>query len=150
MPRNFASTRWSLVRRSNAPEAITSSAAAEVFCRIYWYPLYQCLRNKGYNHIDSQDHVQSFLARLVERGSLRHADPAKGRLRFYLTTMVLRHASGREQAGRAVKRGGNVIHVTIDWNAAEVQYSKDSPALTEPEVAFRRGLAVRLVEEAGA
>lgn len=147
LPKGFASTRWSLVRRSTLPDAVDSRAAAEVFCRVYWFPLYSFLRGKGYTHIDTQDHVQSFLAKLIHRGTLVKADPAKGRLRHYLMTLVLRHAAARHHASKARKRGGEVVHLSIDWTDAEAGYLAAQQMESEPDAMFRQQLAVRLVEE---
>lgn len=145
-PRRFETTRWSVVRRTTSADAVEAERACDLFCRVYWYPLYGFLRDKGYRHADAQDHVQSFLARLMHRGMLRRVDAARGRLRYYLTTLLSRHVAKRHRADRAVKRGGGVVHVVIDWSAAEEHYLMDYAALTEPEAAFRRGLAVTLVE----
>ncbi len=146
-PRRFETTRWAVVRRTTSADAAEAEEACDLFCRVYWYPLYGFLRDKGYSHADAQDHVQSFLVLLMHRGTLRRADAARGRLRYYLTTLLSRHAAKRQRADRAVKRGGGVIHVVIDWSEAEERYRMDYAVLTEPEAAFRRGLAVRLVEE---
>ena len=147
LAKGFASTRWSLVRRSVQSNSAESKDASEVFCSVYWYPLYGCLRAKGYGHADAQDHVQSFLAKLMHDGALKKADPGRGRLRNYLITMVLRHAASRLSSANAIKRGGGATHLALDWSDAETDFLANFTLESEPEVIFRRGLAVRLVEE---
>src|SRR4051794_25771307 len=91
LARNFAPTRWSLVRRVAGKDRDKDKGAGtrceDTFCRIYWYPLYTCLRSRGYSHDDAQDHVQSFLSRLISRKMLSKADAGRGRLRGFLTRM---------------------------------------------------------------
>ena len=136
-----------MIRRAATPDGVQSKEAADTFCRVYWYPLYGFLRSKGYGGADAQDHVQSFLSQLVERGTIGKADPAKGQLRNYLMTLILRHASSRHRSATTAKRGGGVPHLPMDWGAAEAGFQAECTVESEPEILFRRGLAVRLVEE---
>lgn len=147
LQKNLAPTSWSLVRRSTRVESPDAGKAAELICRIYWYPLYTCLRNKGYSKDDAQDYVQSFLAKLIQGGILKKADPARGRLRTYLMTLVQRHAATSRRASSTLKRGGGVAHIPVDWNEAEISAEQAGLLTSEPENAFRQSLAMRLVEE---
>jgi DNA-directed RNA polymerase specialized sigma24 family protein len=139
-------TRWSLVNRVRRP-AQSDRVAADEFCRCYWYPLYAFLRRAGYSHVDAQDHVQSFLVHLLEENLLAAADPEKGRLRNFLTTLLTRHVAARRQRDGAQKRGGNTLHVPLEWEAAEASWHRQGRTAGSPDEAFRRALATRLVAD---
>jgi RNA polymerase sigma-70 factor (ECF subfamily) len=123
-------------------------ASAEEFCRFYWYPLYSYLRHAGYAHADSEDHVQSFLPHLLRKNLLTSADPERGRLRNFLTTLLKRHIAARRTKDNAQKRGGRSPHIPFDWGAAEASWLRQGRAAASPEEAFRRALATQLVADA--
>jgi RNA polymerase sigma-70 factor (ECF subfamily) len=145
LQRLLRSTQWSLVRRASRPAP--DHAAADEFCRCYWFPLYSFLRSSGYPHADAQDHVQSFLVHLLEENLLAAADPEKGRLRNFLTTLLTRHVAARRQRDGAQKRGGNTLHVPIEWETAEASWRRQGRTAGSPDEAFRRALATRLVAD---
>lgn len=145
LQRQVTPTRWSLVRRVQTPGLNDTTRASDEFCRCYWYPLYSFLRHCGYPHADSQDHVQTFLIRLLREDLLAIADVRRGRLWNLLITLLRRHVSARTARDRAQKRGGKVTHLPLDWAAAQVAYSEDHSRASSPEDAFRRALAEQLV-----
>ena len=78
-PREFMTTRWSLVWAAK-PDAASQGMAREALqelCKTYWYPLYAFVRNRGYSSSDAQDLTQSFFARLIETHGFASADPAR-------------------------------------------------------------------------
>lgn len=109
----FHSTRWTLVLRSrgDAPEART---ALGELCEVYWAPVFRFLRSEGRTDDDSRELAQDFFARVLSRGGLDGADPAKGRFRSYLLG-ALKHflAERRRNEGRE-KRGGGVVVESLD------------------------------------
>ena len=148
LPRRKPTTRWTLVQRLHAPAGNTVAAADE-FCRCYWYALYSFLRQSGWGAEIARDHVQSFLTSLVERGLLQSADPARGRLWNFLLTLLKRHISGEERQIRAEKRGGKVTHISFeDWQTAEDSWQSGIQPGAAPEDVYRRALAERLVAQA--
>ena len=92
-PRILGPTRWTLVAKMRAMTDRSRQRHADEFCRAYWYPLYSFLRSSGYSTEDAQDHVQSFLVSLIHDDLLANADPARGRLRNFLITLLTRHVS---------------------------------------------------------
>ncbi|MFN0127794.1 MAG: hypothetical protein ACKV19_14030 [Verrucomicrobiales bacterium] len=145
--RTLKKSHWSLVQRMrgrNHPERLRH---ADEFCRAYWYPLYFFLRSSGHGEADSQDHVQSFLARLVEDDLLASADPARGRLRNFIMTLLARHVASRLNYKAAAKRGGGVPHIPLDWADAENAWWREGRQAPSPEESFRLALAIRLVRD---
>ncbi len=143
--RTMRSTKWSLVRRLRRPLPEDGGRPAEDFCQCYWYPLYSFLRHTGYSPEDAQDHVQSFLVRVLNENLLAAANPERGRLRNYLITLLTRHVAVRRQHAGAKKRGGGAVHLPLEWDAAEAACLREGRASGSPEDAFRRALASQFV-----
>lgn len=109
----FVATRWSQVARA-AGDGAEARAALAWLCEAYWEPLLRFAERRGLPHHDAQDAVQSFFARLIERGVAGEADPAKGRFRtFLLAVFSCQLAHARERA-QARKRGGGRADVPLD------------------------------------
>ncbi len=76
----FHTTRWTMVMRArgDAPEA---RAALGELCEAYWTPVFRFLRREGRDDDQSRELTQEFVERLLSRGGVEKADPAKGRFR---------------------------------------------------------------------
>lgn len=96
-------TRWSIVLAAGAGGAVGREALAWL-CRQYWDVLARHARRKGWD--EAEDAIQDFFARLIERGAIAQADPARGRFRSWLLTSLDHFLANRAQAGGAMKRGG--------------------------------------------
>ncbi len=146
----FATTRWSLVLAAGDLSDPARGAALEQFCKVYWYPLYGFTRRQGFDPHQSQDLVQSFFLRLLERNDLAGLTPDRARFRSFLLTALSRFLiSERERAG-ALKRGGGLVFVPMDDAAVEERYlaeTRSGQPLT-PARAFERQWAVALLESA--
>jgi hypothetical protein len=68
-PRDFRTTRWSVVLAARNEGSSARPALAEL-CAIYWYPLYAFVRRQGHSSHDAQDLTQEFFARLLSRSWL--------------------------------------------------------------------------------
>lgn len=145
--KQLRTTRWSLVARLRHSAPGSPEKAAEDFCQCYWYPLYSFLRRSSYPESDAQDHVQSFLTRVLETDLLASADPAKGRLRNFLITLLNRHIADRRRHDHAQKRGGGIPNLPLEWATAESAYQRDGLIAPTPEEAYRQALAGQLVAE---
>src|SRR5262249_41971561 len=87
-PRQFASTRWSLIAAAGQPESPESAAALASLCQLYWYPLYAYARRRLPTAEDAQDLTQDFFARLLEKEYLRQADRQRRSFRAVPLTAV--------------------------------------------------------------
>jgi len=73
---------------------------------------------------------------LLERDLFSKFDPAKSRLRTYLRICVDSFACNAEKAAHRQKRGGNALHVALDFEAAEGELNAgtmDPAAIPSPE-----------------
>lgn len=73
---------------------------------------------------------------LLERDLLSKFDPTKSRLRTYLRICVDSFALNVEKAAHRQKRGGNALHVALDFEAAEGELNAgtlDPASIPSPE-----------------
>jgi len=83
--------------------------------------------------------VQAFLTTCVEKGWLAKADPAKGRFRAYLQTLLRRYVYGHVERERALKRSpgpGRRVVPLLEGDALEAELPAEEPEDVE---AFDRG-----------
>jgi RNA polymerase sigma factor (sigma-70 family) len=146
----FSTTRWTLVMRArgDAPEA---SAALGELCEAYWTPVLRFLRREGRNEDQSRELTQEFFSRLLSRGGVDKADPARGRFRSYLLG-ALKHflADVRRSQGRQ-KRGGDAVVESID-SSGDIGTSAGrqipDPTAVIPDTYFDHQWALAVIDRA--
>lgn len=128
----FHATRWTLVMQAQGDTHESRTALSEL-CAAYWNPVFHFLRREGRNDDDSRELAQEFFARLLARGSIGEADRTKGRFRSYLLGALKHFLSDRRRNEGREKRGGDVVHESLDAPASE-----DSPGLqiADPSAEF--------------
>jgi len=94
--------------------------------------------------------VQDHFARILERGDLLAVDPTRGRFRNWLMTGLRNRLSDGREHDRALKRGGNAIHVPIEPRTAEARLALDPADPRSPERLFEREWALAVIERATA
>ncbi|MDP6606513.1 MAG: sigma-70 family RNA polymerase sigma factor [Dehalococcoidia bacterium] len=150
-PRQFATTRWSLVVAAGAGRSAQADRALAELCADYWYPLYAFVRRRGHDADDARDLTQAFFTKLLEKNDLKAADPARGRFRSFLLTAMKNFLASEWRRQAAVKRGGGVELVSIDYRDAEDRYQVEPADALTPEAIYERrwalGLLARAVEE---
>jgi RNA polymerase sigma factor (sigma-70 family) len=143
----FPTTRWGLVVNAGEGSSEDRDALAEL-CRAYWYPIYAFIRRKGHSSDVALDLTQSYFARLIERGALASADPAKGRFRAFLRTDCGFFLSDQGDRDRAIKRGSGLAPLSIDARDAEGRYLVEPVDIETPDRLFDRAWAVALIGRA--
>ncbi len=146
--RAFHTTRWSLVAQARDGDAAPARAALEELCAAYWYPLYAYLRRKGNTADESADFVQGFFAVLLEKDYVAQADPERGRFRGFLMVALRNFASKERAKERALKRGGGVARISLDFEDGERRYSLEPADDATPEALFERRWALTLIDRA--
>jgi len=153
-PRQFTTTRWSLVLAaagaggdSRSPDART---AMESLCRTYWYPLYAFVRRSGYAHDDAMDLTQGFFTKMLEKNDLKSVDPARGRFRSWLLGCMKHYLANEHDRATAQKRGGgkNILSFDLGDSAgdADNRYRLEPAHDLTPEKVFDRRWAMVLIE----
>lgn len=138
----FASTLWTVIRQAGNVDSPGARVALEQLCKAYWEPLHQFARQRGYSQEDAADLTQGFFEMLLSRGSLRLADPQRGRFRSFLLTAFKNHIADAYDRAQAKRRGGGEAHIPLD----------DAPSVASlaegPEHEFDRTWALALVTRA--
>lgn len=153
-PRQFATTRWSLVLSAAKSQSEEQKArdALEELCRIYWRPVFVFVGRRGYSTEDAKDLTQDFFVKILEPTWLQHADVNRGRFRSLLLTSLQNFLVKAAEKTRTRKRGGDVKFVSWDdWMAeAPSQLSISIQALDSlpPERLFDHRWATTVVEQA--
>ncbi len=138
----FANTRWSLVLAAGEE----SKTALSDLITIYWYPLYAFARRRGVESHAAEDLVQGFFAVLIEKGYLRAADRERGRFRTFLLTAFRHYMSKEREKAAAQKRGGDRVHLSLDFESGEERYRLEPESDLTPERLFEREWALTLLE----
>src|SRR6266852_4513709 len=133
----FPPTRHSVIEAARSIDAEEREQALEALCVAYWKPIYKYVRWRWKRAAqEAQDLTQGFFAALLERELLDKFDAHKSRLRTYLRVCVDSFVMNEDQAGRRQKRGGSILHVALDFAAAEEELGAtaiDPAKIASPE-----------------
>lgn len=142
----FATTRWSVVRRAGAADSQAARSALQQLCQSYWFPLYSFVRFRGYDAATAEDLTQSFFANLLQRQDISRANPEKGRFRSYLLAAMKNFLANEWDMAKAQKRGGDRLHFSMDFGDADNRYQIESVDGQTPESNFERQWAITLLD----
>lgn len=121
----FDSTPWSEVLAAGDEQHENNRQSLERLCVLYWPPLHKYVRRKIRDEHLAQDLTQSFFERLLTGRSLRLADPARGRFRSFLVQAFEWHLSNEFREGRAIKRGGDIRIIPLDFSSGGFDVADD-------------------------
>ena len=144
----FATTRWTLVAAAKDPAAPEARQALAELCGLYWYSVYAYVRRRGRDHHSAQDLTQAFFARLLEKNDLADADRTRGRFRSFLLAACQHFLANWHDLETARKRGGGVVHLPLDFAAADHRFAQEPAVEDPPERAFDRHWALDLLGRA--
>jgi len=142
----FATTRWSVILAAGNRAEAGWQDALSTLCEVYWYPLYAFARRTGTQPEEAQDLTQEFFARLLQKNSLRQADPQKGRFRSFLITSFKNFIADERARARAAKRGGGQAPISIDVETAEGMYTLEPSHEQTPDKLFERRWALTVLQ----
>lgn len=131
-----------MVLRAGDGEA---SPALNELCRLYWRPLFIYCYGSGCTKADAEDLTQGYFAQLLTRGSLRLADPLRGKFRTFLLTSFRNYLTDVHRQGMTIKRGSGAEHVAFDLEGCDMMEPRSA---VEPEQAFDRQWAQDVVARA--
>ena len=140
----FPSTHWSCVVEAGGDDERSREALSRL-CVAYWYPLYAFIRHRGHDADTATDLVQGYFARLLGKGVLAGADPARGRFRSFLMADCSHYLSHVRARGTAQKRGGGQSPISIDARDAEGRFLAEPVDDLTPERLFERAWAMTLL-----
>lgn len=123
----------------------TSSAALAELAQAYWYPIYAYIRRRTPDIHAAQDLTQSFFQRLLEKNTIAAADQERGRFRAFLLTACKRFLVNELEKAHAVKRGGGVPHLSLDFDLGESKYGTQAVDTLTPDRLFEQQWAITLL-----
>jgi len=141
----FATTRWTVVLAAGERHTPQSDRALEELCRTYWFPLYAYVRRRGHPKADAEDLTQAFFARFLEKNPLAGLSGERGRFRAFLLAALKNFLANEWDKSQCRKRGGNVTHLSLDWQDADTRFQVTASAEPGPDQAFDREWAVALL-----
>ncbi|MBI1946865.1 MAG: sigma-70 family RNA polymerase sigma factor [Deltaproteobacteria bacterium] len=144
----FASTRWSLIARARADDAVAASEAFGALFVAYRDPLYAFLRRSGASPEDALDRMQDLFAGMLARRDLERVAPERGRFRDWLLAAARHTLSNARDKERAAKRGGGAVPLSLDARAVEDGYALDPGHDLTPEKLYLRRFALATIAAA--
>ena len=145
---NFAATRWTLILSANNWRTDTSAhRALNQLAALYWFPLYAYARRQGNSPAESEDLIQSFFTRLLEKNALSAADRSKGKFRSFLLASLKNFLLNEHDKSHAKKRGGTRPLLSLDTLDAEARYAAEPAHNLTPDRLFERRWALALLDQ---
>ena len=141
----FVTTHWSLVLAAGRRGSADSDSALQQLCSAYWPALYAYVRRRIGDVHEAQDLTQAFFERVLEKGYLESADPARGRFRAYLITAFKHFLAKEWDKARAKKRGGTRRRISLDFAAEDTVGDFEPAEESTPEEIYERQWAVALL-----
>lgn len=142
---NFATTQWSVVVAAGAGDFERSAAALEKLCRQYWPPIHAFVRRRVSDRHEAEDLTQAFFAHLLDKESIKKADPGKGKFRTFLLASLTNFLANEWDKRKTIKRGGQHQIISLHEVTDEV-HERVIDNSVSPEKLFDRRWAVLLVE----
>ena len=141
--RSFGSTLWSVVLAARDADDAARRAALQTLIETYWKPVYYFVRRRGRDPEGAKDAAQGFFTALLERNFLQYVQRERGRFRTFLLTALEHYLADEHDRSTAQKRGGG--RLALDFEAAE---REGVPSTSDPDQAFRREWALRVLSDA--
>jgi RNA polymerase sigma-70 factor (ECF subfamily) len=141
----FPTTSWTVVLAAGG-HAPGSAEALASLCAAYWYPIYAFVRRRGYAREEAEDLTQDFFARMLEHDTLAKARRERGRFRSFLLASVTNFLTNEWDRGRAQKRGGACVTLSLDFQSGEERYNREPSHRLTPEALFEQQWALAVLE----
>jgi RNA polymerase sigma-70 factor (ECF subfamily) len=135
-----------MVLHAGDSEDSSGREALEILCQRYWRPVYSYIRHRGYDTNTTEDLTQSFFTQLLEKRSLKAADPERGRFRSFLLASVKNFLSDSRDKERAQKRGGDQHFIPLEFSETKNLRYEPADGVT-PETLFERQWANSVLAE---
>ena len=144
---SFPETVWSTLLAD--PESPATREHLDRLCRRYWKPVYGFFRSAGSARVEeAKDLTQEFFHHLLESGLVARYRQDRGRFRDFLKGALRFFLSHERREGRAAKRGGDRITLSLDVGDVETSEFLADLRDRTPEELFDRQWSNDLLERA--
>jgi RNA polymerase sigma factor (sigma-70 family) len=136
----FPITSHSAIVAVRSEEIPVRQRAFERIVESYWKPAYKYIRIKWQaSNEDAKDLTQSFFATAIEKNYFASYDASKASFRTFVRTCLDHFVANQRKSEQRLKRGGDVDHYSLDFNAAEHELSAHGfVSEMTPEAYFHR------------
>lgn len=116
----FPTTRFSAIAGIRQADPAIRTRSLDTLITAYWKPVYKYIRVRwGKSNEDASDLTQAFFTLALEKDFFAAFDPIKGRFRTFLRTCLDGFLANEQKAGGRLKRGGDLIHLPLEFETAE-------------------------------
>jgi RNA polymerase sigma-70 factor (ECF subfamily) len=116
-------------------------------CEKYWYPLYAYVRQLEGDVHRARDLTQGFFEKVIEKNYIADADPSRGRFRTFLLASLTHFIANDWNKSQAIKRGGDRVHMSLDFDDGERRYARELTDEQTPEKQYERRWALTLLKQ---
>lgn len=138
----FATTRWTMVMTAGE----SGGAALGDLCKAYWFPVYAYARRRGHSKEDAEDLTQGFFSSLLVRGDIAGLRRESGKFRAFLLAAMKHYLANEHDKSQRLKRGGGALHLSLDWQQADLRFRLADENSLPPDAAYDREWATALLE----
>jgi RNA polymerase sigma-70 factor (ECF subfamily) len=142
----FVTTHWSVVLSAGQNDSHRAGEALEKLCSAYWYPLYAHVRRRGHDAEAARDLTQGFFAETLAKGSIKSAEPSRGRFRTFLLAALDNYLHHQHRDSHNLKRGGGTELVSWDAHQAEQRFALEPSHNSSPDREFDRRWTLAILE----
>lgn len=144
----FRTTLWTVILTARDLASPHRREALETLIQAYWKPLYTFIRRRGSDPEASRDLTQGFFTALIEKNFLQNVDREKGRFRTFLLAAFRHYMSDDYDRRTAVKRGGGVHPLRLDFEQAESEGILHPSSKETTDRIFLREWAIQVLAQA--
>jgi len=124
----FPETRLSVIAELSSDNTVVRARASELVAAAYRDPIIAVLRHQwSLEPADAEDLAHDFLLHAFSKEWLQRFDTSRGRFRTFLRSCLAAYASTAHQSSRRLKRGGDLVHLPLDF----ANESATSPEVNE-------------------
>ena len=139
-------TRWTVVAEAGHASSLDAGVALQELCEAYWFPLYAFAKRTSRSREEAQDLTQAFFLELLSKNVVGQADRGRGKFRSFLLTSFKNFMSKEREKGRAQKRGGGTLPISLDFQRADSDHRFEPASGLTAEQIFDQQWALTLLE----
>jgi RNA polymerase sigma factor (sigma-70 family) len=142
----FPETPLSAVLGAGSTDAVVRARAFEILVQAYWKPVYKAVRRKWRkSNEEAKDLTQAFFTRALEKAMFDSYDATRGRFRTFLRACMDNFVTNERIADQRLKRGGQLIKLSLDFEGAEAELAGAAAGLS-PDEQFDQDFAKSLFD----
>lgn len=143
----FPITNWPDINEATLSGTGNGRQALERLCSRYRPPVVSFLRQHGWNGTDAEDLAQDLFAKFINSRAWKKADPAKGRFRTFLLSILQHMIYTRRAHEKTQKNGSGKTVMSLDFLDENSGWEPEAPT-PELTAEFDHAWAVRTLRSA--